>query len=193
MLHTARSATTFRAVRSATYRSNPEGWLHAKCGRATILNALIASSVNHPQAATLAQAGVVGWPVRHPAPRPRNMTTAVLVQLEWKRKHPEVRRGGELLLCPASQHQPADPCTTLAEALVQLERQGGHPGAREGRNLLHCPRLQRHRQHPCNNAKSALSSLRARLAAVVRARSAGNIGTLGRIALRLARKFSAWR
>ena len=34
------------------------------------------------QAAALAQTGVVGWPVRHPTPRLRDVKAAVLVQLE---------------------------------------------------------------------------------------------------------------
>src|SRR5918997_847158 len=37
-----------------------------------------------------------------------------------------VRRGGALLRHSASQHQPADPCTTLAEATTSLELRAGH-------------------------------------------------------------------
>ena len=44
------------------------------------------------------------------------MTAAVLVQLERHNEHPRVRKEGDPLLCPASQNQPTDPCTTLAPA-----------------------------------------------------------------------------
>jgi hypothetical protein len=38
------------------------------------------------------------------------------VQLEGHRGYPGVREGGALLRHPASQHQPADPCTTLSSS-----------------------------------------------------------------------------
>ena len=52
-------------------------------------------------------------PICRPTSRPRDVTVAVLVQLERHNEHPRVRRRGYLPLYPASQHQPADPCTTL--------------------------------------------------------------------------------
>ena len=65
------------------------------------------------QAPALAEAGVVLAPVRHLASLARNMVATVLVQLEGHGGYPGVRRGGALLRHSASQHQPADPCTTL--------------------------------------------------------------------------------
>ena len=46
----------------------------------------------HRQAAALAQAGVIGWPVRHPVLLPWDVMAAVLVQLEWQDGHPEFGR-----------------------------------------------------------------------------------------------------
>src|SRR4051812_36214872 len=69
------------------------------------------------QAATLAQASVVGRPVRDLALLSWNMMTTVLVELEGHDGHPGQERGA-LLRHPAPQHQPTDPCTTLAAATV---------------------------------------------------------------------------
>jgi len=48
---------------------------------------------SHRQAAALAQAGVVGRPVRDLVPLPRNVMTAVLVQLERQGGHPGQDKG----------------------------------------------------------------------------------------------------
>src|SRR5829696_782758 len=50
------------------------------------------------------------------------MVAAVLVELERHDRHPGGRKGGALLRHSAPQHQPTDPCTTLAR--------GGHSAPR---------------------------------------------------------------
>jgi len=71
-------------------------------------------SFAHGQAAALAQARLVGGPVRHPVPLPRDVMAAVLVQLEGHSTHPGIRRGGALL------RRPADPRTTVRPGAVSM-------------------------------------------------------------------------
>src|SRR4029453_3841304 len=64
--------------------------------------------------AALREAGVGGRPVRDLALLARDVVAAVLVELERHDRHPGGRKGGALLPHSAPQHQPTDPCTTLA-------------------------------------------------------------------------------
>jgi hypothetical protein len=74
-------------------------------------------------AAARGEAGVVLAPVRYLVSLARDTVAAVLVQLEGHGRYPGVRRGGALLRHSASQHQPADPCTTLVlDRYSQWER-----------------------------------------------------------------------
>jgi len=65
----------------------------------------------HREAAALAQAGVVGGPVRHPAALLRDVVAAVLVQFEWQDGHPEIGRATPYVSLHLS--TTANPCTTL--------------------------------------------------------------------------------
>ena len=51
MPHVARSAIAFSAAESIFYRSNREGWLHARCGRATRNGSTSAPALDQPDAA----------------------------------------------------------------------------------------------------------------------------------------------
>ncbi len=66
----------------------------------------------HRQAAALAQAGIVDRPVRHLVPLPRNVVTAVLVQLERQDGHPGLE--GRSPTSPSASAPPPNPCTTLS-------------------------------------------------------------------------------
>ena len=85
----------------------------------------------HRQAPTLAQAGVIGRPVRDPVLLPGNVATAGLVQLEGQEGHPGIVRGDAVLRHPALQRQPPEPCTTAPTACTYAGRQsGGKVGTR---------------------------------------------------------------
>jgi len=55
--------------------------------RGSARQAAIASSVNHSQAATLAQGSIIFRPVRYPILLLRNVVTAIGIGLEWHGGH----------------------------------------------------------------------------------------------------------
>src|SRR4051812_21692329 len=79
------------------------------------------------QAPALAQAGVVLAPVRYLVLLPRDMVTAVLVQLEGHGGDSGGRRGGALPRPPASPHPPPPPCTPVGGGGPPLPPPPPHP------------------------------------------------------------------